>query len=216
VQIAVIVYDAGTASITATQTLPVIVPQPLNQVYDLFYALGPFNISGNEISADGANRSFNKAAGTLFATSFNHFAAGVLTSDPHVASIPAQTPVTFRHLPSVPAAPAPLTTLLDVGNYDVGGVVTPVGGGANSSTIFRVFLSAANNIQNQVIVQYGQTTYTSLANATNAIGNTPYVVSPGIPGNAALIGYIAATRTATNLSDPTQAEFRLAHKFSRA
>jgi len=88
-----------------------------------------------------------------------------------------------------------------------------VGGGANTSTIQRVYVFATNLPSNQLIVQYGQQTYGSLSAAIAAIGAGTFLPNPTTV-NGALIGYIAVTRTATNLTDPTQAAFVNAGKFA--
>lgn len=208
------IFDINTLILIEVQTLPVILPQLDNQFVDLVDALGPFSITGNIVSANGANLSINKTAGTLFARAFNLFVNGVVNDDPHVSSSAAQTPVTLRRITQLPQITTPpLVTTLDPTNYDVGGVITPVGGGANSSTIQRVWLFAANTVSLQIAVQYGQTVYNSLAAATAAIGAGTFIPAP-VTSDAALIGFISLTRTATDLSNPTQATFVHAGKFA--
>lgn len=208
------IFDTNTLTLLEAQTLPVTLPQQANQLVDLMDSLGPFSISGNVVSPNGANLQINKSAGTAFARSFNLFASGVLTDDPHVSSSPAQSPATFRRILQTPSiVTPPLVTTLDPANYDVNGVLTPVGGGANSSTIQRVWLFAANTLTLQVVVQYGQSVYNSLTAATAAIGSGRFVPAP-VTDDAALIGYVVLTRTATNLSDPAQATFVKAGKFA--
>lgn len=172
------------------QTLPVILPGVANQLTDLMEALGAFNISGNIISPNGANLQFNHGAGTMFARAFNHYNNGVLTRNPHVCTTQAQTPAQFIQITRSATTAPPITSTLDVANYDNAGVITPIGGGSGSSS--------------------------SLANATAAIGANPsFVVNPTFnSGNGALIAYIAVTRTATNLSDPSQATIVAAGKFA--
>lgn len=205
-------FAAGT--IFVDQSLPVVLPQTANQLADLMDALGPFTITGNIITANGANLMINQSAGTLFSRAFNHFAGQVLTNDPHVNPVPAQTPAQFRYSNQSTTVFSGLTSTVDVANYDNAGVVTPVGGGNNSSTVQRVWLFASNTVDARMVIQYGQTVHASLAAATNAIGSGTYTVTPAIVGNGALIAYIAATRTATNLSDPTQATIVTAGKFA--
>jgi hypothetical protein len=91
--------------------------------------------------------------------------------------------------------------------------VTPIPGGANTSTNFRVWAVANNIVADQVFVQYGQRSYASLAAARAAISSGQYIPNP-ITVGAALVGWITATKSAVNLSDPTQAIFTQAGKFS--
>lgn len=198
------------------QTLPVILPWQANQLVDLMEALGPFNVTGNMITPNGVNLSINQSAGTMFARAFNHSSNGTITRNPHISTTQAQTPCQFIQITGSATTAPGLTTVLDVANYDNAGVITPVGGGAASSTILRVFLFANNNAAFQLIVQYGQNTYSSLAAAVAAIGATPgFTVNPTFnPGTGCLIAYIAVTRTATNLSDSAQAVIVAAGKFA--
>ena len=210
----VTVFNIATLTLLEAQTVPVVLPQPANQFIDLVDALGPFSTSGNVISANGANLSINKTAGTVFARAFNLFVSGVLNDEPHLSASPAQSPVTLRRILRVPqVVTPPLATTLDPANYDVGGVLTPVGGGANSSTIQRVWLFAANAVSLQIAVQYGQVVYSNLTAAAAAIGSGVFVPA-AVTADATLIGYVALTRTATNLSDPTQATFVKSGKFA--
>lgn len=199
--------------IIVDQSLPVILQQPANQFSDLINALGPFVISGNRITPNGVNLRFNHASGQLWANAFNHFSGTVQTNDPHVSTTIAQTPASFRYTTRSSAVFGPLTTFVDVANYDVGGVVTPIPGGANTSTIHRVYIFPNNTATEQLVIQYGQSTYSSLANAVAAIGAGTFVQHP-LMSAAALLGYIAVTRTATDLSNVTQAVIVHAGKFA--
>ena len=185
-----------------TKAVPLILEQPANQFADLTDNLGPFIITGVQHSPNGVNLSWNITAGQLFSRSFNHT---LVPDNPNVAPITAQTPAQFRRaLSNTTVFGAPVTTI-DPANYDLGGVLTPVGGGTNTSTIQRVFVFAQDNAPDQLVVQYGQRTYASLSAAVAGVGVEPYVVNPVFV--SALVGWICVTRTATNLSDPTQATF---------
>lgn len=200
-------------AITIDQSLPIIMQQPANQLSDLMVSLGPFNISGNVITPNGVNLMLNHSAGKVFSQAFNHFVGPVQTNDPHVTTTQAQTPAQFRYLTSTSLTFGTLRNTLDVANYAPGGVVTPIGGGAGTSTIHRVYLFPANNAADQIVIQYGSNTYTSLANAVAAVGAGTFAPNPMLT-DAALIAYVVATRTATNLSDPVQAAFVTAGKFA--
>lgn len=200
--------------IIVDQSLPVILQQPADQFTDLLTSLGAFNISGNVITPNGVNLQINQSAGTLFSQAFNHFSGPVQTNDPHVSTTVAQVPASFRYVTSTSLVFGPLVSVLDVANFDVGGVVTPIGGGAGSATIHRVWLFANNTATEQLVIQYGMTTYSSLSAASDRIGAGSSFVPNPLTRAAALLGYIAVTRTATNLSDPAQAVFVAAGKFA--
>ena len=200
-------------NIIVDQSIPVILQQPANQFSDLMTALGPFNISGNRLTPNGVNLMINHAAGKLWADAFNHFVGPVQTNDPHVSTTMAQTPAQYRYTTRSSTVFGALRNTIDVANYDVGGVITPIPGGANTSTIHRVYIFPTNTAADQLVIQYGQTAYSSLANAVAAIGAGTFVQHP-LLFNAALLGYIAVTRTATDLSNPAQAVFVHAGKFA--
>lgn len=199
--------------ITIDQSLPVIMQQPANQLSDLMVSLGPFRVSGANVSPNGVNLQINQSAGSVFSQAFNHFFGPVQTNNPHVSAVAAQTPAQFRYTTSTSAVFGPLVTTIDVGNYAPGGVITPIPGGAGAASIHRVWLFAANNAADQLIIQYGQASYSSLANAVAAVGAGTFTPNPMV-SDSALICYVVATRTAINLSDPTQAVFVHAGKFA--
>jgi hypothetical protein len=200
-------YDTGLGVLVEVQTQPVILGQPTNQLVDFMDALGPFTLTGNIISPNGVNLSFNKTAGTLFSRASNHFSSGILTDNPHESALPAQTPCQLRRILRTSVIPTPpAVTTVDPTRYDLNGVLTLIGGGTNTSTIQRVYAFATNIATAQIAVQYGQATFASLAAAVAAVHVAPFVPGP-VTRSGALIGYICMIRTATNLSDPTQATF---------
>lgn len=209
-----VTFQAG-GIISIDQSLPVILQQPANQLGDLMNALGAFSLTGNRITPNGANLSINQSAGTVFAQAFNHFVGPTQTNDPHVSNTVAQTPVSLRYATQSSVVFGALRTTLDVPNYDVGGVITAIGGTSNRSTIHRVFVMPANAVADQVVVQYGQTVYTDLGTAVASIGagTTSYVVNPTLKRTAALVAYIACRRDATDASITTQCVFTTAGKF---
>src|SRR3990172_3647199 len=162
-------FDTVAGVILEDQSLPVILTQQANQLADLMDALGPFSITGNTITPNGINLMIDKSSGTLFARAFNHFAGAVPTNDPHVSTSDALVPAQFRRVirTTCPTTPGVVTTI-DPANYDLNGVLTPVGGGTNTTTVQRIYLFASNNAAARVVVQYGQNTYSSLANANAA------------------------------------------------
>lgn len=200
--------------LVVVQTLPVILPQQANQLADLMDGLGPFNMTGNQVTPNGVNLMIDQASGTMFARAFSHFVSGTLTDNPHVVTTPAHSPAQYRYITATGTVFGALRNTIDVANFDNAGVITPIGGGANTSSIHRLWLFGTGVASTQLAFQYGQTTYSSLSAAVNAIGQSGHVVNPLIVGNGALIAYIVATRTATNLSDPAQAMIVVASKFA--
>lgn len=200
---------AGTIFID--QTLPVILSQLPNQLVDLIDGLGPFVTSGNVVSANGINLMINKTAGTMFVRAFSQVPN---YQDPHNAPLAAQAPCTFRWATATAVLGA-LQTTIDVANYDPNGtgVVTPVGGGANRSTNFRIWGFGTNLVVDQMAVQYGQRIHASLADAVAGIGTGNYIPNP-LFVDGTLLGFLSVTRTATDLSNPAQAVFTRAAKFS--
>lgn len=202
-------YDTTSGQIFLCQTLPTILTQPMSQLVALMSALGPFRISGLVVSPNGVNLQIDHSAGVLFSRAFNYFDGPVLTRDPHVANLGAETAFSFRRILRAPGpSTPPLVTTIDPANYDNNGVLTAVGGGVGSATIQRVWtIPAGDDFQGDTqVIQYGQSVYTSLANAVAAVGSGTFVQSP-VTTDAVLTGYICVVRTATNLSDPAQATF---------
>lgn len=190
-----------------------ILAQPANQLFDLMDGLGLFPTQ-TLIATPNANLTFSTSATPLFARSLNRYSGGVLTNNPHIIMAPAASPAQFRYITRNATTFGPLRTTVDVANYDVGGVVTPIGGGANAATVHRLWLAGTGNTVDQFAFQYGQTTYASLAAAVAAVGKGSFQVNPILAGATALVVWIAVIRTATNLSDPTQAVFISASKFA--
>ncbi len=193
------------------QTTPVVLQQPAEQFADLEYGLGPFSKTGNQVSSAGANLTVNKSVGEVFAASFGY---QVTPGAPNHVVSPAEAPMTFRYSTRLSGSQGPLTTLFDPGNYDSGGVITPVPGGSNTSTITRVYLFGTGIATAQLALQYGQSFYASLAAALDNVGAGTFVENPDYFGIGILIGYVVAVKSATALNNPTQAVFIRAGKFA--
>lgn len=203
-------YD-GIGAIVELVASPQILSQGIGQMNDLFLDLGPFGISGNTITPNGANLMLNCSTGSVFAPSWAYAPTPL---NPHSAPTLAQTPMFWTQGLSTSLTFPPPQNTFDPANYDNGGVLTPVGGGVNSSTVQRVFKFAADTANRQTTIQYGQTVYPNLTAALNSIGQTNYIVNPQFTIGA-LVAWIVTIRTATNLSDPAQCVIVPASKFDR-
>lgn len=205
-------YDTIGGSIFELVSTPQQLSQGLNQFLDLADSLGPFSVSGNLFTPNGANLQLNCTSGTLFSTGW---AYSTTPKNPHIAPTAAQAPVQFRYGLRNTVAFPPLTTLVDPTRWDNNGVLTLVGGGTNRSTVQRVFKFASAAPFSQTVIQYGQVVFSSLTDAIDSIGTTNYEVNPQLGAVGSLVGWIAVTHAATNLSDPLQCRIVPAGKFAR-
>lgn len=193
-------------TITSANYLTNLAQSPGSLLYDLYDALGFFNITGNAISNNGANLTFQKSSGRMFAGGFNY---GFDPQNPSIISIPGNAPVSFVYSTQLGAVGA-TTTNINPTQYDLGGVLTNVPNGSNA-TIQRVFMSPNNVVR----VQYGQAFYSSLTTALNAINTESFVENPAMVGVTILIGYIVVIKNCTDLSNTNQATFVLAARFDQ-
>lgn len=203
------------STIIVDQSIPVIVQQPVNQLYDLMDAIGAFNISGNVVTPSGSSLMADVSPGKVFSRGWNHYVEGVPTNEPHVVSTVGSTPAAWlRILRNTSALSAPPNPNFDVANYDSGGVVTAVGGDTNRSTVMRLWIFPTNDGISEIhVAQYGQTVYGSLAEAVSAAGDPAFTTNPALPGNGVLVAFLAVRHTATDLSDPDQARIIPAAKY---
>lgn len=198
---------ANHTSLTSAITLPDFLIDTNSQLYDLFDAIGAFNISGNIISANGANLSFNRSAGSVFRRSANYVANN---QNPNITTTAASTPQTFIRATQNTINVTPVT-VLDIANYDNAGTVTAIGGGINSATNQRVYLFSNGTVG----VQYGQVVYGSLAAALAGITGENFIVNPQAVDGGILIGIITCIRTATDLSNSTQCAISKVGRFDQ-
>jgi hypothetical protein len=142
---------------------------PMTQLQGFWDYFGPFNVSGNEFTANGANMKLNKSGGDTF-----NQCSGVVKT-PNIISSSAGTAVYFSYYyqssPGVWVETA-LTQTVDDLKYDTGsGLGTvPVG----KFTIQTIFLYAplwvnGGSTEYSVDIQYGQVVYDTLALAQAAI-----------------------------------------------
>lgn len=177
---------------------------PLSQLRDMFTPIKLIN-DGVYPSSNGANLQLNISSGKLWGLGIGWTLNEL---NPSSITVPGSSPVTFQYRIRTGGTFSD-TTLVDPTHYDLNGVYTVVGGGANTSTNQRIYL-----VQNgRVRIQYGQTTYGSLADAVTAVANESFTPFVNFRDNGILIGILSVVRTATNLSDPTQARILLVSKF---
>lgn len=199
------INHSNRTNIVFINTLPDFEFSPVSQFGDLVDSLGPFNISNNVITANGANLSMNKSAGSVFQKSFNYATA---TDSPHVISTTGLTGFSFAYQ-NQSGGPGGSITTLDPTTYDLAGVTTTVPNPVLSATVQRVYLFSSNTLR----VQRGQAVYANLAAAVQGFPNEAFVVSPLIENFAVLVAYVAIQKNCTSLLDTSCAQIITAGRF---
>ena len=181
---------------------PDFVLSPLSQLRDMF---GPINLINEGIrpSANGSNLSINTSAGYLHGLGIN-FANDTL--NPNTIYVSGTSPCTFQYRTQT-GGTASNVTVIDPTKYDVGGVITSLSG--TKATNQRIYL-----VQNGVFrVQYGQTEYSTLAQAIAAIASEPFIEFSNFENNGILIGILSVLSSASDLTDTSKAQFFNVSKF---
>ena len=184
---------------------PEVYINPSNALVDYWRGLGITVLSGNRISANGANLSIDKSAGDIHQSGANYATS---KQKPDIVTIAAQTPITFRYRTQT-SIEGSNVTVLDPTNYDLSGTVTAIPGSVNRATNVRVYLFQTGNIR----LQYGQQYYNSLSEAVSSLSSEPFVIEPNIEDNGVLLGVISVIKGATDLSNVSEAKFSAASKF---
>lgn len=207
-----VIQDGG--EIVIAQSLPTVIEQPVNQLYDLMDAIGPFNMSGNVVTANGSNLMLDQSAGKVFSRGWNHIDGDMKTDNPHVVTTIGAAPASWIHmLRTSELVLSTATPVVDVANYDSDGVLTPVTGTADSAVVHQLWMFPTAEGSEIRALQYGQQVYDSLAEAVQAAPLAPMSVNPALSGSAILVAHLAVKATATDLSDPTQAELIPVYRF---
>ena len=191
-------------SIISTYTQPDVLQSPLSQLRDVWQPIRLVN-DGFTAIANGSNLNFNTTAGTLFGLGIGY---GTNPNSPSSLAIAAKTPVTFQYRTQLGGVNTDVT-LIDPTKYDNAGTLTTVAGTGAHATNQRIFLLQNGKIR----VQYGQTDYTTLANAIAGIQSESFSTYAGIKDYGILIGILTVRKDATNLSDPAKAQFFNVTKF---
>jgi hypothetical protein len=207
VQLGLVAHPSAT--ISNTFNVPLTERAPYQQLIDLIQCLGVINCGGFGLSPN-ADLTFNKSAGEITLPG-----SGIATGDvrENVSGFIAESPTTFStRLGIQDVITASGVTDIDPANYDNGGgTPTAIGGGVGSSTIQYIYQAPIPEIG--VIVMYGQTVYSTLDDAILNASNDVVTVPDIIKNNGLLIGRLAVTRVATDLSDSSQAVFFPGAKF---
>ena len=203
------VFSLDTINVLRVLNYPNYLQWGLNQLRDLSDSIGIFTISGNIFTPGTTAMTIDKTSGYLYKSGANY---NLDIRDPNrtfetLAIEPNFTYGTQTNL--IP--PINGTNLINPTDYDSGGVVTPCPGGANISQIQRVYLSLTGDI----IVFYGQQTYSTLEDALNAVVTDPF--ESNLDFSASILRCLLVIRCgATDLTDTADAVFIEATRFGGA
>lgn len=161
-----------------------------NQLHDLMKAIGFLNEEGNIYAQNGANLQINKSAGKISGLGIN--ANNYL--NPNQLTIASQTALTFAYRLRG-GTQFSNTTSIDPNNYDNAGVLTATGTG-NKWTVQRINLFQSGLTR----IQYGQTIYTSFADALAGLRTDDFVTEQNISENSIFRSYLIVKQGTTNLS----------------
>ena len=201
-----VVVHSDNTTVNVVNMLPSVALDVAAQVQDVMGALGLMNLDGNVVFPNsGGNLSFDKSSGTIFKAGVNFHTNN---KTPHVKTVGADVIASFRYR-NRDSSEGPDVTVLDPTTYDLAGVTTSVGGGANSSTIQRVYMFPSGAIR----VQRGQEVFASLSDAITHIGKEAFTVESNISENGLLLASVALRRTATDLTDTSDGEIFVASRF---
>lgn len=200
-------HPGGVINPLAVGNEPDFLISPLAQFRDAMQVLGPYINDGVLPYANGANLTINITNGNIQGNGINYV---VDRTNPNEVQEGPEVPMTFLPRTQDGSGGAP-TTLVDPGNYDVGGVVTAIPGPGARSTNRYIYCVPGLGF----IIQYGQTWYSNITNAIAAIGRETQVIYPNLPNNAILIGVLACRKDATALNDTAQGQFFPADKFGQ-
>ncbi len=190
-------------SITTVGNEPDSILSPIAQHRDLSQDLGYRNI-GIYTYPNGSNLNINLTQGYIGGDGINFVNS---KTNPNRIVMGPLVAAQFLYRTQIGGATG-LVTTMDPGNYDVGGVVTPIPGAGSRCSNQYIFIVPGAGI----IIQYGQNYYNSITEAIAAINKETFLIYSNLPNNAVLINAVSIRKDATLLNDLNQAQFFRANK----
>lgn len=183
---------------------------------DLMIALGVINTSGNVFSGAAAgNLKFDKTVGTIF---YFGIASKQTPNTPNVKTTPALASpnVLFTWRDGAGGFNTTVSDAVVAGVFDddSGGDANGPDGTVTTNNWVNIRIKYSPDLE-ETIMEYGQTTYNSSANAvagilTDSFGDNPSFV--GVPIRA----YVSLRGAATDMTDSGDAAFTATNKFGEA
>jgi hypothetical protein len=206
-----VVHSSGT--IDFVKTFPVTAYGSSAQIAEFARMFGPMKKTGHKITANGANRSIDRSAGTAFAFGRNY------TNDPNNPSIVADAAKTIcsihryysdglgGHVKDTNAGAG--YTTLDPTNYDASGTLTAM----NTSKFSVQRLYFFPTTPNVVVAYYGKGFYNSIEEAEKSYLIESFEEADNTATQAIYLGSIVLKGDATALNNTTQAKILTAGIF---
>ena len=178
----------------------------INSVYDLADSIGIFNVSGNKFFPNaGANLSIDKTVGNIFKAGSNYL---MDVNNPHEKVLPLINTVSFTYVFNDDSTTTPVT-VIDPANLDDGaGGLTNISNN-NKWSVQRIYLFPTNDI----VIQRGVKQFNSQTEAVNGISGSDYFTAPSLLPGGLLRGWLVIKKNASDLTNPSQAQFIEAPKF---
>jgi uncharacterized delta-60 repeat protein len=208
-----VVHPTRTSITSLNQTVDFDV-SPMAALRDLWTPLKLINQGVIVSYYSAGTMSIQTSAGTLWG---NGIGWTTNQQNPDSISISGTSPTTFQYRSrfgpitgstGLPAAPTGNTTTIDSHHYDLNGSIVAVGAN-NRATNQRIYLFPTGLIR----IQYGQFSYSSMANAIAGIDSEIFVEYGNNRDNGILIGILTVREDASDLSLTTDAQFRFVSKF---
>jgi hypothetical protein len=208
-----VVHPTRTSITSLNQTVDFDV-SPMAALRDLWTPLKLINQGVIVSYYSAGTMSIQTSAGALWG---NGIGWTTNQQNPDSISISGTSPTTFQYRSrlgpitgstGLPAAPTGNTTTIDSHHYDLNGSIVAVGAN-NRATNQRIYLFPTGLIR----IQYGQFSYSSMANAIAGIDTEIFVEYSNNRDNGILIGILTVREDATDLSLTTDAQFRFVSKF---
>lgn len=183
---------------------PDIIMNVMSQVRAMFEPIRFIN-GGILCYANGSDLQLANSGGTLYGLGIGFTTNG--NNAPSTLNIPSGSPSVFQYRTQIGTVFAN-TSFIEPIYVDIAGVRTVYAGSGNQATNQRIYL-----LQNGAIrIQYGQTVYSTLANAISEVATESFVEVTNNRNLGTLIGVVSVTKGCTNLSDTSTARFLPASK----
>lgn len=193
--------------VTGATSIAMPARQHTAQLWDVWRAYGAVKRGLELAPATGGGLTLRRAAGELYGPGINTTAD---VGNPHENEFATADPLTFQHRDRNNVSGGDTTTL-DVGQWDNAGTVEAIPGATSRAAIHAVYMFPSGNTR----FARPQAWYATLSAAVEAVAT----YAPAVPSNfsdAIVIGWVVATKGATDLTDPAQAVFVTSNRFGGA